>query len=455
MKKVLGWVKSNLLIVIVLVVAVVAIPVQIYFSSSWNQKIREEVSSDASQAMSRLNGLSVNYEIDGMLTSDGQAWTSDSVAPSAALNKRMETVLSRLSEESEGVRDLAINHNSAGKALLVDGASPDEKLFPRPSNESARVRLMTELTRERPEAYAALLEEARAGMPPDPDELLRTLEARRTREVQNRVQGRVDQTLSPEEQEEIRELLSSVRMDFYQQRAESISFYADPSVFVNVTPPGESLPSLETAWEWQMEYWIAEDLVAAIDKANTDGRGLAMSAPRAPVKRVLSIDVLPWSAGGSSGGGSARFGRGDMDDSMPMPTDPNAVIEPTFATAHTGRAGFPGAPNALYDVRYARITVIVDMNRVPDLLDAISTTNFMTVTDLDFEAIDPMPALLDGFVYGGDAVARAELRVETIWLRSWMTRWMPAEVRTRLGVPDDPEPEPGADGAADGTGDEF
>jgi hypothetical protein len=282
-------------------------------------------------------------------------------------------------------------------------------------------------------------------MPPDPAELLRTLEARRAREVQNRVQGRVDQILTEEEAQEIQEQMTALRLDFYQQRAERLSFYAGPDVFRNVQPAGESLPSLGTAWEWQMEYWIAEDLIKAIDKANTDSRGLGLSAPQAPVKRVLSVEVQPWSAGTASTDLMGR-GRGGMDEGgVSMPTDPNAPIQPTFATAFTGRAGYPGAPNALYDVRYATISVIVDMNRLPELLDAISTTNFMSVIDLDFQAIDPMPALREGFVYGGDAVARASLRVETVWLRSWMTPWMPAEVRTRLGIPEEPAAPAGGD----------
>lgn len=448
MKKVLGWVKSNLLIVVSLALAVIAIPVLLYFSSGWNAKIRERVSTDVSQTMSKINQVPVTYEIAGMLTSDGQAWQSEKVAPSAALNRRMEEILSTLARESESVRDLAIEHNRAGKELLVAGGTPEESLFPRPATESARVRLMTELTRVVPGAYAALLEDARAGMPPDPAELLRTLEARRTREVQNRVQGRVDQTLSAEEEAEIQEDMSELRMDYYQQRAERLSFYAEPSVFQNVKPAGESLPTLETAWEWQMQYWIVEDLVNAIAKANTDARGLGLSVPLAPVKRVLSVDVEPWSAAASND----PLGRGrGMDDDAgagAMPTDPNAAIQPTFAAAFTGRAGYPGAPNALYDVRYATISVVVDMNRIPELLDAISTTNFMTVIDLDFRAIDPMPPLREGFVYGGDAVARADLRVETVWLRSWMKQWMPSEVRTRLGIPEDAAPE-GAGGAGD------
>ena len=44
MKGLLGWVKSNLLIVVPLVLAIIAMPVGIYFSSGWNKKIREKVS---------------------------------------------------------------------------------------------------------------------------------------------------------------------------------------------------------------------------------------------------------------------------------------------------------------------------------------------------------------------------------------------------------------------------
>ena len=55
MKGLLGWVKSNLLIVVPLLLAVIALPVAIYFSSGWNKKIHDKVDADVKTAESRPN----------------------------------------------------------------------------------------------------------------------------------------------------------------------------------------------------------------------------------------------------------------------------------------------------------------------------------------------------------------------------------------------------------------
>lgn len=438
MKKVLAIVKGNLVIVVVVVLALLAIPAILFFSSRWNHEIREKVSEDVSKTMSSLNGIPVTYEISEMMTG-GEAWQSDRVAPNQVVNNKMKSILETLSSEAEAVRELAIKRNSAGKTLLISGSDARDRLFPAPIDESARVRLLTELTRIRPKAYADLLKQARVGMPPDPADVMRQLEARRTRLIQDLVRGRVEQKLSDDEQAQIRDQLSKERMEIYQQAASRLSMYGDPSVFVGVREWHEEdgLPTLAEAWEWQMRYWVSQDLIDALKKANTESSGLWMQVPAAPVKRILSVKVEAMS---DSGGGI-----GFNQDAAPAPTDPNAPISPTYKVAYTGRAGYPTAPNALYDVRYATLDLIVDMNRLPDLLDAITTTNFMSVVGLDFEAVDPQDALRDGFVYGGDAVARATIRVESVWLRSWMKQWMPATVREQLGIPEDkPEATEGA-----------
>ena len=40
-----------------------------------------------------------------------------------------------------------------------------------------------------------------------------------------------------------------------------------------------------------------------------------------------------------------------------------------------------------------------------------------------------------GYFYGSEPVTEVTLLVETIWLRSWTTPFMPDEVKTSLGIP--------------------
>jgi len=454
---VLAWVKANLVIVIALAVAILAIPVALFLSSKMNSKLRATVQQDVSGAMGQLNSLSVDYTIPSV-TPGQEEWTIRS-APNQLLNDAVEQKLRMLTSESEEVRALAENRNRAGKKLLVSGSSPQETLFPAPPNESVRVRLLTEMVEKWPAAHAAMLADARAGAPPDPAELLTNLESRRARLVNEIVSRRVNQELDAEEKTAIATQLAEERLGAYKNQAHRITFYADPSVFVDVQPwPAErGVPRLEQAWEWQWITWIDQDIVAALAKANS-GRGVSwVPVDEAPVKRIVSIKIDPFGATGDgsqadSSRGRARGGGGEEGEESASvgSSDPNATIVADYSVSPTGRVGWPIAPNGLYDLRYATVTIIADANRIPVILDAIASTNFMSVVDLDIRDYDGQADLAEGYYYGPHPVVEATIRIESVWLRSWMKPWIPDPVRTLLGIPPDepaasPEEEPPTD----------
>ncbi len=441
MKPVLAWVKSNLVIVIALAVAIIAIPVCLFFSAKMNTKLRSAVQQDVSSVLGQLNGLSVDYAIPAPTPADA-AWTLRS-APNQLRNEAVERELSKLTSQSEGVRAMAIARNKGNKRLLIPSTSPENTLFPAPANESSRVRLLTEMTEKWIEAHATLLKDARAGTPPDADELITQLESRRTRLTHERVSGRVKQELEPDEKAEIAGQLAQERLAAYRAQAQRITFYADPSVFRNVEPwPADrGVPKLEQAWEWQWEYWINQDIIAALAKANSEPGVPWKPVNTAPVKRILEIDIAPFGSSQSSGDIGGGRGRGGVEDESgggaSASPDPNAPIEPNYSVSPTGRAGWPDAPNGLYDVRYATVAIVVDINRLPKVLDAIATTNFMSVVDVDVHAFDRPSDRAQGFFYGDAPLAIATIKIETIWIRSWMKPWMPDTVRTELGIPAD------------------
>jgi hypothetical protein len=49
-----------------------------------------------------------------------------------------------------------------------------------------------------------------------------------------------------------------------------------------------------------------------------------------------------------------------------------------------------------------------------------------------------------GFIYGPDQVSEVMMRIETVWLKSWLARLMPAELQKSKGTDgrtsDDPPP---------------
>jgi hypothetical protein len=117
-----------------------------------------------------------------------------------------------------------------------------------------------------------------------------------------------------------------------------------------------------------------------------------------------------------------------------MPLDPGRSI--------TGRYGGDG--NTLYDVRRARLTVIVSSARLQEFLEAIPRTNFMTVTDLDLAEVKAWDDLKKGYYYGPEHVVKATVDVESVWLRSWVAPYMPSRLKAAFKIP---EPAPDALGA--------
>lgn len=448
MKPVLEWVKSNLVIVISMVVAIAAIPAMLYFSISWNAEIKETVEGEVQDATRSLEQIRVTYEVPAV-GPDDEAW-SESTVPTRSSNEAVRERLAVIVEGSERVRELAESRNREGKRVLVGGEGAPASLFPSPPDEGARVRLLTELLAALPAEHEELLSRFRIGAPPDADRLAVRLNGLERRLEQERLTGRAVQELEAGERAEIRRSLVDERLRAYREQAGSLTMYGDISAFEGLRPAlveRSDLPTLETAWEWQFLTWIHQDIVGALALANSDPQAGSVASgwqpvPVAPVKRLLSVRVDrhgPSASASAADTGFGRGGRGGGGGPAPPPP-PTAAIAPDFSIAHTGRSAWPNGNPGLYDIRYATVDAVVDANQLPAVIDAFARTNFMTVIGVSLSGVDGASALGEGYVYGDGAVMRATLRVETVWLRSWMAPLMPEQVRSRLGLPEEAEP---------------
>ncbi|GAB4517848.1 MAG: hypothetical protein Tsb0013_22070 [Phycisphaerales bacterium] len=419
------FVKKNLISVIAVALAIIGIPVMVYFSSGWNADNKKRLEDGVSSAMQVIQNTRVNYAMPAV-TSDGQAW-EQRVEPSQLKNQTMEQRLSMLVERSEAAQRVIEELNSAGKALLVDDDARYGDLFPAYANESARVALLTRMMKAYPEAHQAMLE--RAGVRgPLPEERVRSqIEAQRTREIAAIVSNRVEQELSDEEMQRVRERLGALRRDLYASHAGDTTFFGTPELFTGVPTldpeAGDEIITHELAWEWQHRLWVHEDLLGALIDANTDADD-DDSVLTGPVKRVVEISVDPWPMPEQVSGVSEQSGL-----ATPIPLD--------YSKAHTGLNAWTERPNPLYDLRYATVRLIADGDRIHEIVKAISTTNLMSVIDLDFREYDGEADLARGYDYGGGQTVALTLRVQTAWLRSWMKQDMPASVRAMLGIPAD------------------
>jgi hypothetical protein len=180
---------------------------------------------------------------------------------------------------------------------------------------------------------------------------------------------------------------------------------------------------VDTCYVWQCDYWTVQDILGAVKLANTGAGGKPTMVPESVVKRIVSLRLAPppWEA--QPGG----------EESTSAPVDPkSALITPAFAGSVTGRVG--GKANQLYDVRKARLSAVVSLQRLPQFFNAISKANFMTVTGINLRPVNMNDDLGTGYYYGPEAVVRADIEIECVWLRNWTAPLMPDEIKSDLGI---------------------
>lgn len=472
MTPVLRWIKSHLVVVICAVI-IVAAPVASYIvSTGMVEQLRTDLRSTASSVkdLDRYRSTTVSIEVPG----------GDSVSVSGIANPRLieayDAAVKRVAGEAEKVHDAGLDHNrrAAGRLRGADDILPGH--FPVPGSKREFEEMPFRMHEALVNAYAGLLREVGAGMPPVDAEVAKDLERRRNAYVDGQRKDSVDD-LNDTELEDMRKELSDLRLGVYRMRAtgedggDPIRFYADEAV-LGLPPAPSSLLPLATMFEWQWRYWVTEDVLRAFAAANGDEDVVA-----GPMKRILSFDVAPMgaepaeSAGGSGRGGGGGGGMGAPGMGAPgmgagggapgrrgaggpgfgsgggnaaasgataagLPAHPgDAQVDPSAeamvdpAISLTGRSS-----NNVYDVRVVDCRIVVATSGLPAVIDALAAENFMTVLDVRVTPADAFAAASEGFIYGVEPVSTVDLRIETIWFREWTADAMPPDLRTALGI---------------------
>lgn len=404
MSSAIAWIKANVAIVALLALMVVSIPAAYVGSSMWNKRIRTARQAEATKAMTDLQSLAISYTIPGALPGQQNVTMRLSV-PHPKATEFFRTRRAELEQQVSRVVEAAQQVNSQGHEVLVSG------VFPRPQSRLKTIEFAEAVVGkdDRPGVYRQLLTKINAGRPPGPIELERALQDHRTRAI-DAIEARTGRTeMTKEEAAELAKELATLRLGYYQQHAQQISVYANSEMLPADVPTSVGEPTVEQCFTWQFDYWLISDLLRAVDAANSI-EGNRMSVDRGVVKRIEQIAIDPLVR--------ARMSQDMYGEPAPPPRNPI-----------TGRRG---GTDSLYDVRNATMTVIVASSRLPEFIDAISRTNFMTVIGVDLDDVDVWGDLEQGYFYGSDHVVRARLRIETVWLRNWTTPLMPARIRQQL-----------------------
>lgn len=506
MKNILAWIKSNLLIVIFCAVILLALPGSYVGASMWRASVLENRKKEAENEYSTASKFDVTYTLPSYSPSGTPVEVKS--APNAKLTEWFKAQRTRLQEASGAVVKRAEDFNlgvgpeaaAVGRSefkAFVDGLFPSaaaeaEKqlvaqrgkeafdALPPEVKDAAIKKLAGELAqpklndmedallgkRGRLNPYEALLAQAKAGGAADPIRVADALRDMSAREMEKVTAGK--RQLTQEEQTALDKQLAERRLAEYQAAAKGVSVYAT----LESLPDGKTGSSIPKGkidpdkiepisfFLYQWDYWVLQDVFAAVRLANTDA-GKPTDVERSIVKRIESIQIAdPKGLFGSPEASTAVDPTATTEAAAPaipgmVPLDPKVSI--------TGRDMSPA--NSMYDVRRVTLTAIVSSARLPEFLDAITRTNFMSVTDLDLASVDVWDELKQGYYYGQENVVRATVEVETIWLRSWMSKYMPPEILAILSggggagtdpaaapIPAAPEPGRAGRGRAPGRG---
>lgn len=443
MKKLVPWMKANWPSLAALFLALILAPVAMFFAARWRGSIHKSAEAKINEDISSLNAIDVTYEIQPYLT--GQEPVSVKTVPNEASTQAVSRILEQVLSENALVRNAALAFNEDSLKPIIGGEGAGDQLFPQPGSDSQRLRLLSQMVAAWPEAHKDLLRRFHMGAPLPAELIVADLEQVRKQEVSRLDAGQPGRTLTPEELGEITRLLSERRLAKYRAEARRLTAYAEPDGFVGVTPwPATNVLPIEKAWEWQHLYWVHHEIIRALASANSTEAGNWRPVFDAPVKRVLSITVSEPSAAAAPAGGD-HSGGGVGSENQPA-GDEKAELARNFDLSHTGRSAWRATPNPIYDIRFVDLRLIVTAERIPEVLAAFPRTNFMAVVGLSFTEYDPSSDLREGFDYGAEPLVQAVIRVETVWLRGWMKKWMPPTVRKALGIPSD---EPAGAGSGD------
>ena len=457
MKNIIGWIKSNLVTVASIVLVIASLGVIV-----WSYTKGSAAAKDTSKDLNKMAQQLRSYQSTTVPFPPANVDDPPEEIPNVIINQatltRLDDVYGKMDREAKAVYVPTEQSNQAGHKLLVPGVLPktDANHLRHEARTAYRAAFVQML-----EPYDASTPDAPrldATMPLDPAALdweLKVVEDgfRPTDPTIGTGGG-----LSESDRKRLNEQKADRAKEMLVDQARSAHIYTDTfpqsagfPFQVDAWSLSTSLPSYDDIWHSQMDLWIQQDIVRAIGKANRVSDPKA-SVIDAPVKRLISIMVIPGDVGIDSKGGMGIKGadRSSGGGSRPAYGAPSSYAAPTGTTTPAATPGNPDKPlgvnfklspsgrisNVIYDVRHARVVMVVDYEQLPKLFDAISSVNFMTVLDCQIQDVDEYQALTQGYVYGqGDAV-QVDMLIESVWLRNWTKQYMPEDVRQHLGIPD-------------------
>jgi len=431
------WIKSNVVIVICIAVIVLSMLTLLWPTAGAAASLREQV--EQLEQMNQQGRSYVSRQVTIPAETPGEPPQSANIAINEAAVGELRRIFADMNDSYGELEDAVVSFNREGPANTNPHVPMVEDLFPRTTLDSKLLGARTAYKRGFVDLYKSL----EAGLPPATEQLTMLAE-----QVTANFAAANPFETNVQSNPELQEQIAKKTLESFVERARNIRVYCPPTQLVGdqlqagVFAIGEwarrdDRPTMAELWRGQMNYWIQQDLVAAIRVANYDPQ--STSVLDLPVKRILSIGVVPGYIGvpprgdGDSRGFSGTAAATTATAPAP-PDDLNQPLPRDFRIAHTGRRS-----NSLYDVRHATMSVLVDARQLPKLLNAFGQVNLMTPIVQQIVKIDQTEHLRNGYVYGnGVDVVQVDLLIETLWLREWTAGHYNREQAEQFGEPFDP-----------------
>ncbi|MCH2136766.1 MAG: hypothetical protein MK101_09315 [Phycisphaerales bacterium] len=491
------WMKSNLVIVVCIVV-IIGAPVGLWFvSSGWSAELQSNVKKRGGKLDQLASAGKAQFSWPG-------SNESSSVIVTPTLVDAFKSHAELLKSQADDVVVQANARNQAGFENHFTVLLP----FPKPKSvpgwdtmkiqeredawkgvsEADRQEALYQALQVHPQGiheqllklYEHLLHETlNAGSPPDPADIKVRLDSVRDALTDG---GATLQSLDEQERTDLERKLGDERMAMYRERAEGIGVYLTLQTLAPPSFVSTDVPDQEEITNWLWRYWVLQRVAQGIQAANDTGSGAGMTSEVvAAIKRIDRIDIRglmsletpaaadrAFAKGG--GGGDGRGGGNNPPGGGPPGGGPPGGGPPGIPPGGPPSGppgggpggggpggGFGGAPtgptapepgktdrtksitgrvsNQLYDVVLVDLDMIVATDRIDQVLRGFSRPVETAVLDVVIQPADAFAALQQGFYYGTGSVSRLVLTIETIWLREWTQVHLPDSVRNEMGFP--------------------
>lgn len=450
--------KSNVGLTIDLVIAVIAILILAWAFMFGAPSVRDDIKS-VERDIRDLSNLRQASIVVPSVDPNKEDEQLRNLTINPQINQQMRQLASSIDGELVKIRDFAEERNKSDHDWLVNGLFPKPVSADRPHVAKGRyIQALQKLLGKPSETNRVGLD---AGMPPSPDVIKDAVERVRMTTTDDKrgrtFPGATEAQLSLVEQQEVLTAMQQEHIDLLIRGAKAVKIYADTDPtstgypFTNVIP---DQPDIDLLWEAQTQLWIITDICRAIMMTNATTES-SSGVLTSPVKRLIKLSVEPGHIGlhvpgyvrigtnrENTGNSNRRTDQGtrlfekpvkilgeEVDEEGNVKINTEIRTPDNFFVTPTGRIS-----NLLYDVRHARLQAVVDFQELPKLLEAINSTNFMTVLSIELTDVDEYQAMAQGYLYGPGDMVEVDMVIESLWLRTWTLEHMPDPVKISLGL---------------------